>query len=76
MEYANTRVEQRVVVVHAEGYSDAYVGKTGEIKARFDGINEHHGTVEVQLDGEYYSPKRPGWMQFTHMGVDQLQSVR
>lgn len=72
MAYADTRVTQRVVVIANRSYPSTYVGRTGMIVRRYDGIGGDHGTVEVRLDGESYFPPPLGWMYFTHMGADQI----
>lgn len=74
MNYADTHIGQRVVVITNRSYPDTYVGRAGWITARYQGVDSDHGTVEVKLDEEVYGPRTPGWMEHTHMGVDQLES--
>lgn len=72
MNYADTRINQRVTVVHHRYYPDRFVGQTGKITQRYDGIDADHGIVEVKLDDELYFPSPPGWADFTSMGAEQL----
>ena len=73
MNYSQTYVGQVVRVIHHGWYPDTYVGCIGVITKKFEGIDDSHGTVMVEL--KVYRRAATDEAEYPiarHMGTEQL----